>query len=413
MVDILSQTQCSFDYIINAENANHFDDLEDILLSASKGIKIFSSLCVFGPFKFINLSFLQKFLMKHSLQFIYLNCLELYSEQIFLVSFFSCIKVYHHACIASNILNVLELFLINLKNSTLFFICDNTEYLLKYDSRFFSSLICMLEQPSCYNICIICLSEIPLNTSLNMHPFKDAIQLYIPPFSKVEICQFILGDTPKNHNVLHTSFLQNMWHLFSIICQNHAEFILACCENFPYYIEPIETSKISSQDPRLLWKMLESELIRKYTFQTDQKLLIPCFLNTFSYFCRISFISRILLISAYLSSHSILKLIPKRCSTYVHSMHCKPITYFPDDIPAVPFTFDKLIAVLSRVRGIHTPCSVNLLTLITTLTSIQLFIHAIPSSSWRNAQMYYSILNKNTHTMLCKSINLPLIEDFQ
>ena len=410
MVDVFSKANSSY-HLFHYMNADHYDDLVDLLYSASDGIKIFSTLCVFGPFKSLNLAFLLNFLSRHSMQFIYLNCLEDYSEQNIIISIFKY-AYYRDNYIPSNLLNFLNLFRTDLKSSTLFLICDNADYLVKYDSQFLSSFTCMFEQPSWINFCLIFLTEIPLGCILNTHPNKDMVQLYIPPFSREEISQLIIADKARHSHILHVSFLQNMWHHFSNIFQNLAEFSLACCETFPYYIEPFEKSKISAQDPRLLWKMLESLLIEKYTFETDNKFFIPGFVNT-SYFHRISHLSRILLVSIYLSSHSIQNQCSKRCFTRAPSLYCKPITYFPDIVQYIPFSFDKLIAVSYRVRGIHTSCSVNVFTLIATLISIRLFIQTNHSASCRSTITYFSILNEHTYIMLCNSINLPIIENFQ
>ena len=403
MNNLFSESPFSYDDdFFYTKNLDHYDDLVDLLLSSSNGIKVYSALCIFGPIKSVNLAFLQTFMTKHSMQFIYLNCLEVYSEQIFLISILQY-NVYHHACFPSNLLDVLKLFLSRLKDSTLFMICDNAEFLLKYDSQLFSSMICLFDQPSCFALCLIFLTEVPLNTTLNMHYFKDVIHFYVPPCSRDEITQLILADTPRHDiNVLHLSFLQYMWPLFSILCQNLAEFNLACCETFPYYIEPVEKLNISSQEPRLLWKMLESQIMEKYAFETAHKLSLPGFVNTYN-FHRISFLSRVLLISAHLSSHSILRPGPKRCSTHTHSIHCKPIAYSPDDLPYVAFSFEKLITVFYRVRGMHKSCSINVFTLITSLISIQLFIQKQHSASWNNAQAYFSIINEHIYTILCKS----------
>ena len=380
-------------------------NLIDLLLLASNSAKCYNTLFVYGPSGSGKTLLVKQCIRTLNFEYIYVNCLETYSERLFYDSISKSFGVYSYEIDSfSKLINLISNS-IELDDRPLFIVCDKAEFLRALDSHIISILLCMGEYFSSKNVCSILISELPLSKFMENISVREPIQVYIPPYAKEDTIRLLVekSNSIYSHQSI-SSFFHNIWPIFNSVCQNNTEFVRICCELFPYYTEhTVVAAETDRPNSKKLWKMLDSRLKDLIENKWNFAAFIPSSIHIASTLPQLSYYSKFILISAFLASRNQAKFDAKLFSTRSLKKYRTPKSKSQSNFLG-NFDLDRLLAIFYRIVGENFQLSTNLYTQILTLISIGLLNQVNPINCGISNPRFNSVLNYNAIAKICISI---------
>ena len=381
-------------------------NLIDLLLLAGNTAKCYNTLFIYGQSGSGKTMLVKECLKTVNFEYIYVNCLETYSERLFYNSISKCIDSSETDSI-SKLINLISNS-IEQNDRPLFIVCDKAEFLRTLDSHIISSLFYLGEYCSSKNVCSILISELPFNKFIANISVREPIQVYIPPYTKEDIfCLLVEKPGSSYSQQLLNSFFHNVWTILISLCQNNTELVRICCELFPYYTDYTITETDRPNSKQLL-KMLDSKLKDLLENKWNINAFIPSCIHISSSLPQLSYYSKFILISAFLATHNQAKFDAKLFSTRSLKKYRTPHKSKSQSNFLGNFDLDRLLAIFYRTVGENIPFSTNLYAQILTLISIGLLNQINPINCGISNPRFNSVLNYNAIAKVCKSIPFEL-----
>ncbi|XP_061394705.1 origin recognition complex subunit 5 [Musca vetustissima] len=356
---------------------------------------------------------------------VHVNCVECYSTKILYEHILEVLLASEARCDTfKEFVEILRLSNVEVGNAFVIAL-DNADRLRDMDNNILPSLL-RLQEFTGLNICVLLISQIPLEKYHCKTGLSEIISLYTPQYTKVETLKILSGNFENNLRMVRSrinstsceesrqnqcaivdqitqEFYNNYLNVFLSVfykaCRDVPELKITASKCFFTYIEPVLNGTVEITDVARLWRNiaapLRSSLSQVYMRFDKSEKEVRCFARSQNYegnsadnslrklaqTFELPFYGKYLLIAAFLASHNSAK-EDKRLFVKHHGKQrkrmqsvnakAKVAEKMSSSLGPKSFSLDRLLAIFYAILDEKVGLTCNLLSQISTLVHLKL-----------------------------------------